>query len=303
MKKSQFHFHFLLATIVVMGITCTKDKLIPIGSKAILSDITVNIDGEDFYFKGYDETHYVAFFDILFTKEDVENLKYNITQANKGKFLRGATTNAKWPCNIVYYRFDSSFDNALKQKILSTFQIIEGKTKVRFKSPVHNAPRSWYVLINDRSGTGGEATVGKSTKSKLNIGTGASTREILHEIAHTVGLGHEHQRSDGERFLDYFRANTKKEYWTDIKPLSYLTGRGSLDWASVMMYASCGSASKNSGGYNCDESKATHLKENGSPVFVNLSATSYSSGDIAAMNALYPSGPCVGGDGGEPPIQ
>ena len=273
-----------------------------------LEDLHLEIGNESFYFQAQPEGYYLHNFDEIYHPEDIDDFENMVIESQRAATYRGAIVNGssyfKWPCNRIYYKFDSSVSSSMRTKITTVFSGLENRTKLDFKPAAHSAPRSTYVFITQVSGSDGAATVGKTSNPGFTIGGGASPRTILHEIGHVVGLHHEHQRSDGEDFLDYFLSNAKWKNRKWIKPLSYAVPHGTMDFTSVMMYYSC-LFSKDGGGFvgNCDSSNATHLTNTGSVVSVNRAASDYSSADLAAINAIYNTNvSCSGGGGSGGPI-
>ncbi len=58
---------------------------------------------------------------------------------------------------------------------------------------------------------------------------------IIHELGHTLGLHHEHQRPDTYQYLTISYTNVNPLYYYDLEPLNFTTITP-YDFASVMHY-------------------------------------------------------------------
>ena len=138
------------------------------------------------------------------------------------EFLNGA----RWHGGLIRYRFTNEvlqFEE--KYKITARSAMAEWQTatdnKVRFEEIT---PTVWdsitkaigqsqfvtFVLNDDKN----DSTVGSVAGSRIRVKKNASYEIYLHEIGHTLGLMHEHQRHDRDNFvtIDSVRLSNKVDY-------------------------------------------------------------------------------------------
>lgn len=110
-----------------------------------------------------------------------------------------------WPETPIKYTVHSSAKD--RTKLLD--QAIaewEAKTVVRFK-PIDEKEAKvspHFVVRGDKSGCF-SAGLGylKGGAAVINLGKGCSAGNAIHEIGHRLGLMHEHQRSDRDRYIEF----------------------------------------------------------------------------------------------------
>jgi hypothetical protein len=99
-------------------------------------------------------------------------------------------------------------------------------TKIQFTQ--HNG-ESDYVYIT--SGTGCDSGVGRQGGQQiLQLADGCLTQQTIHEFGHTVGLLHEHTRSDRDNFIALDSNNIPEVWQSQFSKLApgNFTGRSVL---------------------------------------------------------------------------
>jgi Astacin (Peptidase family M12A)/IPT/TIG domain/Divergent InlB B-repeat domain len=193
-------------------------------------------------------------------------------------------TSQLWPLvggvhNVPYVRTDS---NAALTAAISAFNSA-------FAGLIQFVPRSGesnYVNITVEAGGSGEgfSDVGISSiqPNTLDCGDGCTEATWLHEMGHTVGLLHEHQRPDRDTYITLNLANADLPNVPGnftLFSFDYQT-LGLYDYASVMHYGPFGF------------SKAGQPVLESIPAGIPLSNdTGYSDGDIDQSERLYGAAP------------
>lgn len=108
-----------------------------------------------------------------------------------------------WPRGVVPFVISSDFPNP--ERVLTAISILNRETQAKF---IARGRQSDYLLIGRTAGetdpsgctTEGESHWGKGTASDgithLNLGSQCDVSNVLHELAHVLGLWHEQQRAD-----------------------------------------------------------------------------------------------------------
>ena len=146
-----------------------------------------------------------------------------------------------WPGGNVYYTFDSSV-SALKQRVF-----LDSAAEWALFANLHFTPRSTqanYVTIVETNFLGNEVLEGGVSAVGIvggqqfiyfssnvwNHGT------ICHELGHTLGLAHEHQRSDRDSYLTIITANVVPGGMGGLVKLTGTRNETPYDFLSIMHY-------------------------------------------------------------------
>jgi hypothetical protein len=142
-----------------------------------------------------------------------------------------------WTTGTVFYAFSNNV-SAAHQKVF-----LDGMNEWAMFANLHYTPRttqSNYVLIvDDPTLSGGFSSVGMvGGQQQLHIGSTSWNRAtICHEFGHTLGLIHEHQRSDRDSFVTILTNNIIPGQEANFTKLTTSANKSSYDFLSIMHYA------------------------------------------------------------------
>jgi hypothetical protein len=194
----------------------------------------------------------------------------------------------RWTSGIVPYTI--SPDVLAVREINEALNRLEGLTNLRFVQRLQQSDYIEYSLDStiftnrsDKIGMEGGVhyiflnVINSTTISEANI------RTIMHETCHTLGIKHEHQRSDRDSYIDVLEQNIRPERLGDFQKLpdaDYIHS-DTYDYASIMHYRFNSAAN--------DPLLTTIVPLSPAiPQSLLGSSTSLTTGDVDFMNQLYP---------------
>jgi hypothetical protein len=142
-----------------------------------------------------------------------------------------------WPGGNVYYSFSNNV-SAVKQKAFE-----DGMAEWAMFANLHFIPytnEANYVLIYEATGAeGGASMVGMvGGQQTLLIGPTSWNRPtICHELGHTLGLVHEHQRSDRDAYVTILTNNIVPGQEGNFVLLTNSLNKTPYDFLSIMHYS------------------------------------------------------------------
>ncbi len=186
--------------------------------------------------------------------------------------LSPAESEFLWPNGVVPYVIDSGVGSMQRERIEAAIKEWNDKTVI---SLVGRTTEANYVRFSSVESGNCRSRVGMAGGQQaiaLPPG-GCSVSTVTHEIGHTIGLWHEHQRVDRRKYLELLEDNFDKamgEWYQAQHP-----GSGHYDYASVMHYHPLWSSSN--GGFVIETI----------PPGIDIPAAGLSEGDIDGVARLY----------------
>jgi hypothetical protein len=133
-----------------------------------------------------------------------------------------------WSNNTVYYTFHSNLSTKHRNALVTAMNEWSKRTKVKF---VKRTSQKNYVIMK-YANEGNSATVGMAGGAQtLNL-KDAEVGTAIHELGHTLGMVHEHQRKDRDNAIIVYD-NTQ---W--FKKLYNNYTYTAFDFNSIMLYPS-----------------------------------------------------------------
>lgn len=186
-----------------------------------------------------------------------------------------------WPNGIVYYYLDvsSSWKNKHSDTLKAAIQEFKNKTCIRFKEISTTSQHTDYVRIFE--GKECQAHLGRiGGVQEMSLGEGCTLkRSIIHEMMHTLGFRHEHQRPDRDEYLNVYMNNVRfgEENQFHIQNGSVLSKH--FDYDSITIY----------GGktFSKDGDSITIARKDGHRLDGNRLTQELSAHDVYGINKLY----------------
>ena len=178
----------------------------------------------------------------------------------------------RWPnCTIPY-----TIETALPSQSRVTDAIAHWTSNTRYRF-VPRTTETDYVTF--RASTGCSSNVGRQSQQQfVNLGSGCTTGNCIHEIGHVVGLWHEQSREDRDSFVtihwDKIQAGMEHNFDQHITDGDDI---GAYEYGSIMHYPR--------DAFSVDGSDTITPVQAGVTIGQR---TGLSAGDIAAANSLCP---------------
>ncbi|MFO0625124.1 MAG: M12 family metallopeptidase [Polyangiales bacterium] len=113
------------------------------------------------------------------------------------------TTSSQWANNTVLYAFAPDLPSDRRTRVLAAMAHWSANTPMRFLEVAYLTPASLdHVLIQPSASC--NSNVGRiGGEQVLNVAGWCTEGNLIHELGHTVGLWHEHTRSDRDAHVVY----------------------------------------------------------------------------------------------------
>lgn len=279
MNTRIFYLNFLAVATTLTG--CGDDKKV---SPAIQLSFNTTESAypsqtgpyQQAYLYGYPVNYVVINNDAVFQKDIILRQEELTDQPTESKTTGRTRAGSKWPNKIVYYKIDPALPNP--QRVYNAMTHWEANTSIRF---VARTTQRGYVLF--QNGSGCSSNVGYSGGLQyVNLNSSCTTGNTIHEIGHTIGLWHEHSRSDQSNHVTIHYENiatgAESNFYTyGAQGYDGFDYGSSMDFSSIMMYS------------------PYEFSKNGQPTITKKDGTLYTAQrtalspfDIATVQAMYP---------------
>lgn len=189
-----------------------------------------------------------------------------------------------WTNGIIPVKFDTTVDSSRRQIFMNQCARWSAVAKVKC---IVRSTEAVYLLVTRSDQNACYAHVGmgsNSSKRVFNFGLDWcwSDWAVLHDLGHTLGLIHEHQRADRDTYVEVIPQNIQSGYeWNFIKVGSSNDLLTTYDFISIMQYPSYSYAKPGTKVIMARPAYASYQQ------YLDIQPTELSSGDGAALRLIY----------------
>lgn len=226
-----------------------------------------------FGFKNQSKEHYSITSDGPIVEGDIQVYPYSYQKAIKGTIVRFKMS--KWKKGIIPYVIDPSIPN--QEDITSAMNHYHQLTNLRF-IPRTDQKDYIYIKYNGKEG-GCNSFIGrKGGKQTINFPEWCKRGGMIHELAHALGVYHEHTRRDRNHYIKVNWGNIDFKQWHNFIRAPWSKTVGDFDFDSIMLYPSYN-------GFARDQNIPTMTKLDGSTFGANRQELSER--DLETLEKMY----------------
>jgi Astacin (Peptidase family M12A) len=156
-----------------------------------------------------------------------------------------------WPNGVVPFEFDGNVTPDNRTKMIEAMAVLEGVANVDFRRCSNDDCSGNHLHIQDSDsnnsyvGMKGTGVFDWSGSQDLNIFNWNVQFIMVHELMHSLGIGHEQSRSNRDNYIRINCDNIRdgcgsfSDFGKNFKIADYVTGYGRYDFESVMHYDQC----------------------------------------------------------------
>jgi astacin (peptidase family M12A) len=205
---------------------------------------TALIDGATFFNRAvqYSEIDGLAIFEgdiVLGTTEEVERQTEIKRQLASGQIQASVVVTGadkRWPNCVIPYDIDPNLPD--QNRVTDAIAHWEANTNYQFVLRTAANAAQFPDWVTYTSGSGCSSSVGRQGGQQfVNLGSGCTTGNAIHETGHVVGLWHEQSRADRDSFVtihwDKIQAGMEHNFDQHITDGDDV---GAYDYGSIMHY-------------------------------------------------------------------
>jgi uncharacterized protein (TIGR03437 family) len=172
---------------------------------------------------------------ILGSTAEIENFAASSKEGSTRESTGVIWQSLLWPNGVIPYTIDPLFSAAQRAEILEAIRHWNENTPIRLIERTNETNGVQFLTDNDAYSC--RSTIGMSTRAQILLPQGCGLVAIIHEIGHTVGLWHEHTRTDRNRFVTIVYENMERRYASQFdERAGNARDLGPYDFSSIMHY-------------------------------------------------------------------
>ncbi|WP_213772870.1 M12 family metallopeptidase [Bradyrhizobium sp. dw_78] len=204
-----------------------------------------------------------------------------------GKVLKSVLSGPdRWLNGLIPFEIDPALTPDSVAAVRQAMAAWTKVTPVRFAERTFDLRSTYPDFVSFTTGEDANACLSdhigrRGGRQSVRLVRGCGVGQIMHEIGHVIGLGHEQNREDRDQRVQIVMSNIPLQYEGQFeKYTSDYMDRGVYDFDSIMHYEA--------NAFACDPSKPTIVPKGPLPANVRLGQRDHlSAGDIEAVKGIY----------------